>query len=248
MKERSLPEHYRKDAHAQGYIRRRFSSAGGLALQEIELKAFSELLGKGPYSRILELACGTGRLTRLLNERFPHSLIGVDASLAMIREIGSGVRVPIACADIFDLPFKPGSFDACISLRLFHHFTPAKIALALAAVRRVLSPGGVLIFNTTKACSLAAAGAWTNMLRDKFAYQHFISDKAVRRILLGEGFSVAEKKDVLFMPSFAFRLAKTPPLASAVRALDRAGQAFAPGACSMTVWKAVCTPQQGSAR
>jgi SAM-dependent methyltransferase len=94
-------------------------------------------------SKVLDLAAGTGKLTRALAARFEH-VVAVepdDAMRSLIRDVeaydGTAERIP----------FPDGSFDAVFVGEAFHWFDgPA----ALSEIARVLRPNGglVLLWNT----------------------------------------------------------------------------------------------------
>ena len=98
--------------------------------------------------RVLELAAGTGVLTReLLATGASLEVVATDLNQAMV-DLGRG-QVPEAAwrtADAMDLPFDPGTFDA-VGCQFGVMFFPDKPA-AFAGIRRVLEPGGALCFNT----------------------------------------------------------------------------------------------------
>ncbi len=93
---------------------------------------------------MLELGCGTGRLSRALAERDHARVFAVDASEAMVeRARALGVNARLARAE--RLPFKPGWFDAAV-MRMVAHLLDRPRAFAEAA--RVLAPGGRLVVAT----------------------------------------------------------------------------------------------------
>ena len=98
--------------------------------------------------RILELAAGTGILTReLLAGVGGAAVTATDLNEAMV-EFGRG-RVPGAVwrqADALGLPFDDGEFDAVVC-QFGVMFFPDKAA-AFAEARRVLAPEGSLVVNT----------------------------------------------------------------------------------------------------
>ncbi|MDQ6783711.1 MAG: class I SAM-dependent methyltransferase [Actinomycetota bacterium] len=98
--------------------------------------------------RILEIAAGTGVLTRELVAALPAAeLTATDLIPAMV-SLGSK-RVPTARweqADAALLPYPDGQFDLVIS-QFGVMFFPDKAA-AFAEARRVLRPGGRFVFNT----------------------------------------------------------------------------------------------------
>lgn len=101
-------------------------------------------LGELRGSRVLEVGCGTGRLTQALEERELARAWAVDASAAMVaraKELGVNARVARGEA----LPFKQGWFDAVV-MRMALHLLDRRRALAEAA--RVLGPIGRLVIAT----------------------------------------------------------------------------------------------------
>ena len=103
-----------------------------------------------PCSSILEVAAGTGVVTRALAVRLPESLeiTATDLNQAMIdRAIAVGTARPVTwqMADAMSLPFANASFDVVLC-QFGVMFFPDKPA-AFAEMARVLSPGGALLFN-----------------------------------------------------------------------------------------------------
>ncbi|HEY5720627.1 MAG TPA: malonyl-ACP O-methyltransferase BioC [Gammaproteobacteria bacterium] len=99
---------------------------------------------------LLDLGCGTGRQTAGLGQRFPGAtLVAADLAEAMLRTAAGRAHPapPLwACADMAQLPFAPGSFDLVFSNLAFQwSMDPAAL---FAGVRRVLRPGGLLLFAT----------------------------------------------------------------------------------------------------
>jgi len=101
----------------------------------------------GPGRRVLDLAAGTGKLTRLLAPSGAH-IVAVEPIAAMRDRLAAllpDVEVHDGTAE--DLPLADRSVDAVTVAQAFHWFDPT---LALAEVRRVLRPGGhlFLVWNT----------------------------------------------------------------------------------------------------
>jgi len=93
--------------------------------------------------RVLELACGTGRLTRHLVAR-GLDVLATDLHepmLAVARERAPGASFQVA--DLSSLPFPSFNFDAVVC-QFGLMFVPDK-ALAIREMRRVLRSGGVAI-------------------------------------------------------------------------------------------------------
>ena len=101
---------------------------------EEELTRLGETIEALPPAHTLDLACGTGFLTRHLR----GDIVGVDASekmLAIARE-----RVPAAeffTADAFALPFDDGSFDRLFTGHFYGHLEEDDRLRFLGEARRV---------------------------------------------------------------------------------------------------------------
>jgi len=100
--------------------------------------------------RVLEIAAGTGVVTRVLRELLPASveIVATDLTQAMLdvaaKTVHSG-KVEWRQADAMALPFPDASFDAVVC-QFGAMFFPDK-AKAYAETRRVLRPGGAFHFN-----------------------------------------------------------------------------------------------------
>ena len=88
-------------------------------------------------SRVLDLACGTGDLCRLLAQRGLVP-IGLDMSEGMLRRGHSGA--PLVLGDASSLPFRDGSFDGAVCAFGLRNFT--EIPTVIAELSRVVRPGG----------------------------------------------------------------------------------------------------------
>lgn len=99
-----------------------------------ELEALRQTLGALPPARTLDVACGTGYLTRWL----PGEVVGLDQSermLAIARE-----RVPEAefvRGDAFAVPFEDGAFERVLTGHFYSHLQAGEREPFLAEARRV---------------------------------------------------------------------------------------------------------------
>jgi ubiquinone/menaquinone biosynthesis C-methylase UbiE len=100
---------------------------------------------------ILELACGTGRLTKLLPGVLTENatIVASDINpsmLAFVQEQIKNERIKWQIVDAVSLPFEDNSFD-CIVVQFGVMFYSDK-QKAFKEAFRVLKPGGTLIFNS----------------------------------------------------------------------------------------------------
>jgi SAM-dependent methyltransferase len=109
--------------------------------------------------RVLEIAAGTGVLTRELVTAVPAARVtATDLNAAMV-ELGSR-RVPLAAwrqADALRLPFDDEQFDL-IACQFGVMFFPGRPA-AFREMRRVLAPAGRVLFSTWGALETHGFGA-----------------------------------------------------------------------------------------
>src|SRR5438105_12416021 len=101
-------------------------------------------------SRVLEIAAGTGVVTRALAAVLSESvtIVATDLNQAMLDQgaaVGTKRAVEWRQADAMKLPFGDATFDAVVC-QFGVMFFPDK-SKAFAEARRVLGPGGVFLFN-----------------------------------------------------------------------------------------------------
>ncbi|ORY75101.1 S-adenosyl-L-methionine-dependent methyltransferase [Protomyces lactucae-debilis] len=92
-------------------------------------------------SKVLDLACGTGKFTRLLDNR-GYDLTAADPSTGMLDVLSAlSPHIPVVTAGAYSLPFPDAHFDAVAIAQAFHWFADHD---ALTEISRVLKPGGML--------------------------------------------------------------------------------------------------------
>jgi len=102
-----------------------------------------------PTDRVLDMACGTGDLTRAFAKASPASVVGGDFTPEMLdiartkRSTPADEAIEYVHADAMALSFKDASFDILsIAFGIRNVTEPAK---AVAEFFRVLAPGGRLL-------------------------------------------------------------------------------------------------------
>lgn len=110
--------------------------------EAITLPIFKRYM-KSEYS-VLDVGCGTGRLTSHLIEEVSH-VTAIDYSKSMVDLIDDHPKLTKHVGDAHSLEFADGTFDAVYSMDFLSHF-PSWKKLIIEQVR-VLAPGGLLVCN-----------------------------------------------------------------------------------------------------
>jgi len=93
-------------------------------------------------AKILDLACGSGDVTTMLQQAVPKAqIVGLDFSRPLLKQAKGRGLTELAEADALMLPFSDGSFDAVTIAFGLRNFSD-RIA-GLKEIARILKPGGV---------------------------------------------------------------------------------------------------------
>jgi demethylmenaquinone methyltransferase/2-methoxy-6-polyprenyl-1,4-benzoquinol methylase len=152
---------------------------------------------------VLDLACGTGDLSRLGSRR-GYRMVGADLSVGMLA--ANDRTAPVVEADGLHLPFADAAFDGLVCGYALRNFSDLPGTLAEAA--RVVRAGGRLavleVDAPTSRVLRAGYDLWFTRAvpvlgaaisdRDAYAYlprsvAYLPSAPALRRLLVGAGFS-----------------------------------------------------------
>jgi ubiquinone/menaquinone biosynthesis C-methylase UbiE len=170
--------------------------------QEILLPIRKRLAGEAE-GRVLEIGVGSGLNLPLYSTRV-SSVIGIDPSpelLAMARRAAVGARVPVELRDgsAESIPLDASSVDTVLStwtLCSIHDVTRA-----LEEARRVLTPGGRLLFGEHGLAPDAGVRRWQHRLTP--VWKRFAGgchlDRDIRALIEGGGFAI-ESLDVGYLP------------------------------------------------
>ncbi len=100
--------------------------------------------------RILDIGCGTGRTLAQIRQALPTAqLTGLDLSPFYVeaarRESGPSAPFEVVCGNAESLGFADASFDAVVSVFLFHELPKNARRRVWSEALRVLRPGGRLV-------------------------------------------------------------------------------------------------------
>jgi ubiquinone/menaquinone biosynthesis C-methylase UbiE len=166
------PRYYLQNFHYQtdGYLSRRsaelydhqvevlFGGAADAMRRQALVPLHHEILRRGVRgTRLLDLACGTGRFLREVKNNYPRlHVTGLDLSPFYLdearRSLADWSRTAFLAAPAEAVPCPAASFEVVTSIYLFHEL-PAKQRRAVAEeIARLLKPGGLFIFLDSLQC------------------------------------------------------------------------------------------------
>jgi malonyl-CoA O-methyltransferase len=138
-------------ARCFGAASRSYDAAAWLqSAARAELLSRLDLL-RAPPAAVLDLGAGTGLAARAIKRRFRRAAVTAADLAAPMLEVArrhSRFWRPIRCvqADAQSLPFEDASFDLVFSNLMLQWLAPPDAALA--EMRRVLRPGGLLLLSS----------------------------------------------------------------------------------------------------
>jgi ubiquinone/menaquinone biosynthesis C-methylase UbiE len=167
------PDYYRRQFHFQsdGYLSQASAErydhqvevlfgGGAAAMRRQALVPLRGALGRqalrrregGPgAAKLLDIGCGTGAFLREVKRNHPRlAVTGIDLSASYLavarRRLRDWSRVELIEAAAEAMPFAVAEFDIVSCLQLFHELPPRVRRSVADEIRRVLKPGGTVIF------------------------------------------------------------------------------------------------------
>ncbi|MCS0599957.1 class I SAM-dependent methyltransferase [Streptomyces sp. LP11] len=130
------------------------ASRGGEARAAAATESLLALI-PGTATRLLDIACGTGIVTRRLATARPGLRVtGADLTPAMVRMATARLPGAIVRADSRRLPFRTACADVVTTVWLLHLLDdPADRDAVVAECARVLRPGGLYVTTVDKAAA-----------------------------------------------------------------------------------------------
>jgi SAM-dependent methyltransferase len=160
-----------------------YSDVSGPDAREVAFRAIAEV----DHSRILEVGCGEGELAERMRMELGVEIIAVDQSERMV-EITRARGVDARVADVQQLPFADGSFDAIVAAWMLYHVPD--LTRGVEELARVLRPGGRLVAVTNAADHLKELFALGGI--DRWELPFGAENGAA---LLGQSFDTVERRD-----------------------------------------------------
>lgn len=180
---KDLQDFYNSEAKKYHQTRKKHRADGILILEKLH-----SLKLKNP--KILELGCGGGRLTTLLNKSYKSdfSYTGVDISKKLLqyaKEDNSNNE--FICLDMLSFlqSCKQETFDSIIACASFQHLTTQEERLAVMKnAYRALSYEGILIFTNWAFSEWFLKKHWKIISRSGIKYLFTLGKKSWRDVLI----------------------------------------------------------------
>jgi len=133
-----------------------------------------------PGGRVLEVGFGSG-LTFLNLAELYDEIHGVDLHAEVAETTDAfariGIRAQLRNGNLLDLPYDGAFFDAVLCISILEHLRPEQQAVAMREIRRVLKPGGRLVYGVPVERPLMVAGF--RMLGYDIRQHHFSTERDV---------------------------------------------------------------------
>lgn len=154
-----------------------------------------------PIRTVLDLACGTGSLTRVLAER-GYEMIGADLSQEMLTQAaekcrGAGPIEPIFLHQAMEELDLYGTIDACVCcLDSINYVTsPKKLARAFRRVHTFLMPGGLFLFDINTPEKLRGLDGQMFLDENEQAYVVWRAEYSPRRRVCSYGLDLFTREE-----------------------------------------------------
>lgn len=133
--------------HAQYYDKTLLELFIYTPVKQALLRSLKERVNIDHDAKLLDVACGTGKLLELAQEELslkPEQLSGIDLTPAMIDVARNKPKIKeanLVVGSVEKMPWKDNKFDVVTTTFSFHHFASEK---SLFEIKRVLKPDGIL--------------------------------------------------------------------------------------------------------
>lgn len=156
--------------------------------------------------RVLEVGFGTGLAFPNLHDIYKE-IHGIDltADIEAVQSVFEPLGIPLFLekGDVLNMPYPENKFDTVLLISILEHLKPLELEQAFAEVKRVLKPGGQMVYGTPveKPFMVFMFRMMGHDIRD----EHFSTEKEIA----AAAYKAFSKGHVIEMKS-------TPPIAGAV--------------------------------
>jgi SAM-dependent methyltransferase len=193
-----------RDREAAGY-EAWYVQTKGAAFDLREKAIFADALRGRGFDRVLDVGCGTGRITGAVAP-VVKAVMAVDHSERSL-DVLRRKNLPNVSARRLDaaghLPFADASFQAVVACQVVQHWEPAERAVFLADCRRILVRGGLFLCSVYNRDYFGYGGVAE--VRSGGLYCRRFDAREVRQMAGRTGFSVRRISYYRALPARLFR-------------------------------------------
>ena len=179
---------YYSGEKAREYDHQRSKDIRDRDILDRETEIVEKFLSHSKEGKILDIACGTGRIFPFYRKR---EIFGVDISKDMLKIAKKkNPESHLKIGDAENLPFRSDSFPVVITSRFICH-TPEYIKV-IKEMTRVTKKGGSLIIDFPNKHSLSFFTTQFRILKGKTKYYSFFTYSDIKKIAKENNLEIAE--------------------------------------------------------
>ncbi len=132
--------------------------------------------------RVLEVGFGTGLAFPNLHDSY-EEIHGLDltADIEAVKSVFEPIGIPLFLkkGDVLNMPYEDNYFDTVLLISIMEHLKPNELKQACAEVKRVLKPGGQMVYGTPVERPFMVF--MFKMLGHNIRNEHFSTEKEIRQ-------------------------------------------------------------------
>ncbi len=156
--------------------------------------------------RVLEVGFGTGLAFPNLHDNYKE-IHGIDLTVDIhaVKSVFESMNIPLFLekGDVVKMPYNDNFFDTVLLVSILEHLKPVELEQAFVEVRRVLKPGGQMVYGTPVEKPFMVF--MFRMLGHNIRDEHFSTEK-----------EIAAAAHKAFSKGRVIQMKSTPPIAGAV--------------------------------
>ena len=160
----------------------------------MHLQIIQRFVPKAKDTRVLDLACGNGRLVHNLKSRGYARVKGVDFSEQQVAVAHAWGITEVTCQDVvgFLLDQPDVSWDVVFAMDFLEHLNKQVLMDLVDQVRRVLVPGGIFIVQVPNGSGLFGA----SVLYGDLTHVQAFTDRSLSQLMNACGFGSVKSHEL----------------------------------------------------
>lgn len=212
-----IKKYYQLENVVKDYDKKRFSGYGGNHINKTETSSIIKYINSG---NILEIAAGTGRLTKQLVKRKGIKVTCLDSSGEMLKLLKKNIgSVNLIEQSAFDRIKISQKFDLITALRFFDHFSIMDQSKILKNIKNSLRKDGKIVFSCLNSQSLES---FFSRLFYFSKVNFFYSSIEYKKLFTKHGLEIVSYHSDFFLPRGIYLMFRNNrAMVNIISALDR---------------------------